>query len=44
MDADAGAAMLGTLDSWRLDELDDRCICREDAMYSVRALLESLMA
>jgi hypothetical protein len=40
---DAGATIPGTLVSCRLEELDDRCICTDDVIDSVRALLESFI-
>ena len=33
----------GTLDSWRLDELEDRCKSREDESESDRTALDSLI-
>lgn len=40
---EAGATMPGTLVNCRLEELDDRCICIDEVMDSVRALFESLI-
>lgn len=42
-DMEAGATMPGTLVNCLLEELDDRCICTDEVMDSVRALLESLI-
>lgn len=42
-DTDAGAAMLGTLDSCRLDELEERCICIDEVIESVSAWFDSFM-
>ena len=42
-DTDAGATIPGTLVSCRLDELDDRCICMDDVIDSVKALFDSLI-
>lgn len=40
-DIDVAATIGGTLDSCRLDELEDRCNKVEDDIDSVKALLES---
>lgn len=40
-DIDVPDTMGGTLESCRLDELEDRCSISDDDMESVRAMLES---
>jgi hypothetical protein len=42
-DMDAGGSIPGTLASCLLEELDERCICMEEVIDSVRALLDSLI-
>ena len=42
-DIDVAGTIGGTLDSCRLDELEDRCSIVDDDIYSVRALLDSRM-
>src|SRR4051794_38318858 len=43
VDIEAGCTMPGTLVSWRLDELDDRCICIAEAMDSVSTWFDSFI-
>jgi hypothetical protein len=42
-DNEAGATIPGTLVSCRLDELEERCICTEEVIESVRALFDSFI-
>lgn len=43
VDIEVAVTIGGTLDSCRLDELDDRCNIVDDDMDSVKALLDSLI-
>jgi hypothetical protein len=40
---EAGATIPGTLVNCRLEELEERCICTDEVMESVRALFDSFI-